>query len=103
MFTIKINFEKNGTNPQTLRNIRNGQTILEICLKHNIDLEHNCGGVCACSTCHVYVLKGSEFMEDMSVREKHFIAKNTNAKSSSRLACQCLLVSAKGEVELVIP
>ena len=103
MFTIKINFEQNETEPVTLGNIKNGQTILEICLKHNIDLQHNCGGVCACSTCHIYLLNGEEFLEEMSVREKHFIARSRNPKSNSRLGCQCLLISDGGEVEIVIP
>ena len=102
MFTIKIKFEKTGKEPVILENITNGQTILEVCLKHKIDLQHNCGGVCACSTCHIYLLNGEEFLEEMSVREKHFIARSRNPKSNSRLGCQCLLISDGGEVEIVI-
>ncbi|MGZ5190054.1 MAG: 2Fe-2S iron-sulfur cluster-binding protein [Flavisolibacter sp.] len=103
MFKIKINFEKNGMEPVTLENITNGQTLLDICLKHNIGLPHNCGGVCACSTCHIYVLNGGVHMEEMSVREKHFVARSVNPQPDSRLGCQCLLIGDDGEVEVMIP
>ena len=103
MFTIKISFEKPGLEPVTLGKITSGQTILEVCLKHNIDLRHNCGGVCACSTCHIYVLNGEEHFEEMSVREKHFVARSTDPKPHSRLSCQCLLIGDEGVIEVVIP
>ena len=103
MFTIKIDFAKTEMNPVILEKITNGQTILEICLKHNIDLKHNCGGVCACSTCHIYVLQGGEHLEEMSVREKHFVARSEQPTEKSRLGCQCLLISEGGNVKVVIP
>ncbi|NJN71028.1 MAG: 2Fe-2S iron-sulfur cluster binding domain-containing protein, partial [Nitrospira sp.] len=35
-------------------------SILDIAMGHGVDLEHVCGGVCACSTCHVIVKQGLE-------------------------------------------
>ncbi|MBM4112369.1 MAG: 2Fe-2S iron-sulfur cluster binding domain-containing protein, partial [Phycisphaerae bacterium] len=35
-----------------------GESLLEIALDNGINIEHACGGVCACSTCHVYVESG---------------------------------------------
>jgi 2Fe-2S ferredoxin len=35
-------------------------SILDIALGNGIDVEHACGGVCACSTCHVIVKEGLE-------------------------------------------
>jgi len=35
-------------------------SVLNIALGNGIDLEHACGGVCACSTCHVIVKEGLE-------------------------------------------
>ncbi len=66
MFTIKINFEQPGLQPVILENIEAGQSLLEICLKNDIELHHNCGGVCACSTCHLYVNNGDEHLEELS-------------------------------------
>src|SRR5688572_13964596 len=103
MFTIKISFEQAGQEPVSFDKIRKGQTILEICLKHNINLQHNCGGVCACSTCHVYVLSGQKYLEEPSIREGHFVSAARKPKENSRLACQCLLVEEEGVVEVMIP
>ncbi len=35
-------------------------SILNAALEAGIDLDHSCGGVCACSTCHVIVRQGIE-------------------------------------------
>ena len=103
MFFIRINFTQHGLPSQTLMHIRPGQSLLEICLKNNIGLHHNCGGVCSCSTCHVYIEKGAEHLEELSRREEDYLKKAFSTKPNSRLACQCLLVSNNGEVELTIP
>jgi 2Fe-2S ferredoxin len=33
-------------------------SLLDIAMGNGVDLEHVCGGVCACSTCHVMVKQG---------------------------------------------
>ena len=103
MYTITYNFEQKGFQPITLQNVAEGQSLLEVALTNEIELHHNCGGVCACSTCHIYVLNGEEHLEEMSVREKHFVARSTDPKPHSRLSCQCLLISDEGVIEFVIP
>jgi 2Fe-2S ferredoxin len=103
MYTIKINFEQPGLTPVILENIESGQSILEICLKHDIELHHNCGGVCACSTCHLYVQKGDAHLEELSDREEDFIDRAVNPRLNSRLGCQCLLIDDAGEVEVTLP
>ena len=35
-----------------------GDTLLDAALDNDLHLNHNCGAVCACSTCHVYIDKG---------------------------------------------
>jgi 2Fe-2S ferredoxin len=103
MFTIKINFEQQGLKPVTLENIEPGQSLLEVCLKNDIELHHNCGGVCACSTCHLYVKGGEEHLEELSDREEDFIDRAVSPRLNSRLGCQCILISDKGEVEVTLP
>src|SRR4030095_70632 len=46
------------------------RTILYICMAHAIELDHACGGVCACSTCHVIVRKGKETCNDSTEDEE---------------------------------
>jgi len=103
MFTIKINFEQAGLQPVQLDGISEGQSLLEVCLKNDIELHHNCGGVCACSTCHLYVNAGEEHLEELSDREEDFIDRAVNPRLNSRLGCQCLLVTSEGLVEVTLP
>src|SRR5262249_20230619 len=42
----------------------NKGSILEIALGHDVEIDHACGGVCACSTCHVIVREGLESMQE---------------------------------------
>jgi ferredoxin, 2Fe-2S len=103
MYTIKIKFEEKGKEPVTLTNIEPDQSLLEVALKNNIELHHNCGGVCACSTCHIYVDKGEDFLEELSDKEEDFIDRAVNPRINSRLGCQCVLQDDSGEVEITLP
>jgi len=104
MYTVKFNFEEKGLSPVTLENVEDGQSLLEVALKNDIELHHNCGGVCACSTCHLYVEKGADFLEELSDREEDFIDRAVSPKLSSRLGCQCLLnVGGSGIIEVTLP
>lgn len=103
MYTVHFKFEEKGLEPITLQNIEPGQSILEIALKNNIELHHNCGGVCACSTCHIYVDKGDAYLEELTDREEDFIDRAVNPKLSSRLGCQSVLLDGAGEVAVTLP
>lgn len=103
MYTIHFKFEEKGLEPITLNNIATDQSILEVALENNIELHHNCGMVCACSTCHIYLEKGEEHLPEISEREENFIDRARNPKINSRLACQCVLEGDSGEITLTIP
>lgn len=103
MYTIKINFEQKGIQPVTLTNIEPDQSLLEVCLDNDIDLHHNCGAVCACSTCHLYVNHGMDNLEEISDREEDFIDRAISPRINSRLGCQCVLLDGDGEVEVTLP
>jgi ferredoxin, 2Fe-2S len=103
MYTIKIKFEQKGLEPVTLENIEPGDSLLEICLDNNIDLHHNCGGVCACTTCHLYVDSGMEHIEEITDKEEDFIDRAVNPRLNSRLGCQSVLLDGEGVVEVTLP
>jgi 2Fe-2S ferredoxin len=103
MYTIKFNFEQPGLQPQTLEGVEPGQSILEVALSHDIELHHNCGGVCACSTCHIYINKGEDSLEELSDKEEDFIDRAVNPRLNSRLGCQCFLLDGSGLVEVTLP
>lgn len=60
-----------------------------------------CGGVCACSTCHVYVQAGAELLSDAEEDEEDILDKAFDVQMSSRLGCQAKLMR-DGLVELRI-
>ncbi|MDO9374191.1 MAG: 2Fe-2S iron-sulfur cluster-binding protein [Bacteroidota bacterium] len=103
MYTITYNFEQKGFKPITLENIAEGQSLLEIALTNEIELHHNCGGVCACSTCHLYVNEGDGFLEELSDKEEDFIDRAVNPRINSRLGCQCVLQEGSGNIVVTLP
>jgi len=103
MYKITFKFEQKGLEPIVLDNIEDGQSLLEVALTHDIDLHHNCGGVCACSTCHLYVNKGDEFLPELTDKEEDFIDRAVSPRINSRLGCQCVLDAGEGFIEVTLP
>ena len=103
MYKIQLKFEQKGLEPVTLENVEAGQTLLEIALKNDIELHHNCGGVCACTTCHLYIQNGMDHIDEITDREEDFIDRAANPRLNSRLGCQSLLLEGTGEIEVLIP
>lgn len=103
MYQIKVNFEQKGLESKTIKTSAIGDSLLEILLDNNIDLHHNCGAVCACSTCHLYVEKGENFVEELSDKEEDFIDRAVNPRINSRLGCQCVLQTGSGTIEVTLP
>ena len=103
MYSVKINFEQKGLESVTLNNVKADQSLLEVILDAGIELHHNCGAVCACSTCHLYVKKGMEHIAELSDKEEDFIDRAVSPRIESRLGCQCELKAGSGEIEVTLP
>ncbi|NUQ24521.1 MAG: 2Fe-2S iron-sulfur cluster binding domain-containing protein [Saprospiraceae bacterium] len=103
MATVKFTFEDKSISPVIIDNVEEGLSILEVTEDNDIHLNHNCGGVCACSTCHVYVEKGEDFLEEISDKEEDFIDRAINPKLESRLGCQCVILDSEAYIEIQIP
>lgn len=69
---------------------KNGMTVMETAIKHNVPgIDADCGGACACATCHVYV--DPAFMDKVgkpSAMEQSMLDFAENVKETSRLSCQ---------------
>lgn len=63
-------------------------SILDIALASGIDIDHACGGVCACSTCHVIVKEGLGSCPESSDDEEDQLDKAPGVTAKSRLSCQ---------------
>jgi len=78
-----------------------GTSILEAAQKLGAPEGYACGGVCACSTCHVYVRKGAPLLTDQEDDEADILDKAFDVQASSRLGCQSKIVK-DGEIEVEI-
>ena len=78
--------------PTTLPNGEPGLpgSLLSILLARGMELEHSCGGVCACSTCHVYIEAGGASCNEANDDELDMLDTAPALKPSSRLGCQCV-------------
>ncbi len=65
-------------------------SILDIALKHGIDLTHACGGVGACATCHVIVHQGQSACNKLTEGEADQLDSAYGPTPHSRLACRCV-------------
>jgi ferredoxin, 2Fe-2S len=61
-----------------------------------------CGGVCACSTCHVYVTKGKEHLSEAEEDEEDIMDKAFDVRANSRLGCQAKILRGDVEIECEI-
>jgi 2Fe-2S ferredoxin len=76
-----------------------GDNILEVALANGIDLQHNCGGVCACSTCHVIVRQGLKSLTEMEDDEADQLDEAEGLTLDSRLGCQAKITD---EIDIVV-
>jgi 2Fe-2S ferredoxin len=100
MYKVKFNFEDKTKEP-VIFDADKGESILDVALENDVELHHNCGGVCACTTCHVYVTTGMDNLAEMSEQEEDYVDRAYSPKLNSRLACQCLILT--GDVEVTVP
>jgi len=77
-------------------------SVLTLLLAAGVDIDHSCGGVVACSTCHIWVHQGGETAPPPIEEEDDMLDYAPGLKSNSRLACQCVPDGSE-DVEVEIP
>ncbi len=78
------------------------KSFLDIAMNHGFHLEHACGGSCACTTCHIVVKEGMNFLSPMEDDEADRLDMAADLQLNSRLGCQAHFVQ-DGEVVVEIP
>jgi ferredoxin, 2Fe-2S len=76
------------------------ESILDVALHNDIDLEHACGGSCACTTCHVIVQEGLENLSEAEDDELDRLDMAAGLTLRSRLGCQAIV---KGDISVEVP
>ncbi len=73
-----------------------GMTLMEVAIKHQVPgIDAECGGACACATCHVYV--EPEWMEAVgqpASMEEDMLDFAFDVRPNSRLSCQIKISDA---------
>ena len=78
----------------------NGETILDIALANDIDIEHACEKSCACTTCHLIVREGFDSLEESDELEDDMLDKAWGLEPESRLGCQAIVTNEDLVVEI---
>ncbi len=74
-------------------------SILDIAEGAGVEIDHACGGVCACATCHVYVSQGLGSCTPATEDEEEQLDTARAVTLESRLSCQCV---PDGSQDLVV-
>ena len=82
-----------------------GSTVMETAIKNGVPgIEAECGGACACSTCHVYVDEGwREKTGEPSPMEEDMLDFAFEVKPNSRLSCQIKVTEALDGLVVTTP
>ncbi len=78
-----------------------GTSLLQAAVAAHAPEGSACGGVCACSTCHVYVKQGLELLSEAEDEEQDILDKAFDVRAQSRLGCQSKIVK-DGVIEVEI-
>ena len=78
------------TGEETTVDATNGESVMEAAINNNIEgIVAECGGACACATCHVYVDAAfRELTGSPDEMEQAMLDFTDNVQENSRLSCQ---------------
>jgi 2Fe-2S ferredoxin len=85
----KIKFIEFNGNEHSVEGII-GESLMEIALSNDVPgIEADCGGSCACGTCHVYIENDwLDKLEEKTDMENSMLEFTDNVNENSRLSCQ---------------
>jgi len=66
-------------------------SFLDVAENYGIFLDHACGGVCACTTCHLHVIEGTRSISEAEEKEMDRMELSPGLQLNSRLGCQAVI------------
>ncbi|HQR55697.1 MAG TPA: ISC system 2Fe-2S type ferredoxin [Burkholderiaceae bacterium] len=77
-----------------------GVSLTDALLDHGVDIEHACGKVAACTTCHCIVRKGFESLPPAEDKEEDLLDRAWGLTPVSRLSCQAIVQNTDLTIEI---
>ena len=83
----------------------NGQTVMEAAVKHAVPgIDADCGGACACATCHVYIDPAwADKTGEAGSMEQSMLDFANDVEPTSRLSCQIKISDALDGLNVRLP
>ena len=100
----KINFVDHSGETRSI-DAEIGSTVMEAAIRNAIPgIEAECGGACACATCHVYVAEAwQERVGAPTPMEEDMLDFGYDIKPNSRLSCQIKITDALDGLVVITP
>jgi 2Fe-2S ferredoxin len=77
-----------------------GGSLCDALLDHGVEIEHACGKVGACTTCHCIVRQGYDSLNEPDEDEEDMLDRAWGLEPTSRLSCQAIVDSEDLVVEI---
>ena len=102
----KVKYKRKGMEDFTVIDVPEGWTVMEGAIQNDVEgILAECGGGCACATCHVYIAE--EFLEKITpvsdVEADMLECVASERKDNSRLACQIKITEVLEGLVVEIP
>ena len=94
---VRVTFEPEGRTIEfvfgTMPYDHHGQpmSFLDVAENYGIFLDHACGGVCACTPCHLHIKEGEPGLNEAGEEELDRMEKAPGLQLNSRLGCQAVI------------
>ena len=101
---VKINFIDHTGETRAVE-AETGSTVMEAAIRNAVPgILAECGGACACATCHVYVDEsGKEKTGDPSPMEEDMLDFAFDVRPTSRLSCQIKITDDLDGLSVTVP
>jgi 2Fe-2S ferredoxin len=82
-----------------------GSTVMEAAIRNNVPgIDAECGGACACATCHVYVdAAWAEVVGPAEAMEQDMLDFASDVRATSRLCCQIRITAELDGLSVTTP
>lgn len=80
-----------------------GFRVMEIIRDWGLDIKAECGGACACATCHVHVAENwTDQLHPIEAEEEDMLDQAFDVRDNSRLSCQLLMSEELDGLEVTL-